>query len=57
MQDGTTKSLLSLLLERKDMHNLEKEDVIAILTDLIIGGVDTVNIYFLIYFESKFLMQ
>jgi hypothetical protein len=57
VQDGTTKSLLSLLLERKDMHNLEKEDVIAILTDLIIGGVDTVNIYFLIYFESKFLMQ
>ena len=41
-------------MERKELHNLDKEDVIAILTDLIIGGVDTVNIYFWLLLESTF---
>ena len=38
----TKNTVLCQLLERKEKYNLKLEDVISIMTDLIIGGVDTV---------------
>jgi len=36
-------SMLTQLLARRDKYNLSTTDVVSIMTDLIIGGVDTVS--------------
>lgn len=35
--------MLTQLLARRDKYNLSTTDVVSIMTDLIIGGVDTVS--------------
>lgn len=37
------KSILQKLIERKEKYNINNEDIDAIMIDLIMAGVDTVN--------------
>ena len=45
-------TVLCQLLERRDKFNLKLEDFISIMTDLIIGGVDTVT-FSKLYYKYK----
>lgn len=41
--EDTSNTILSHLLCRRGKYNLELTDVVTIMTDLIIGGVDSVR--------------
>ena len=42
LQISQKNTILCQLLEKMEKYNLNQDDVISIMTDLIIGGVDTV---------------
>ncbi len=52
-------SMLAQLLARRDKYNLSTTDVVSIMTDLVIGGVDTVScraVFGRVYSESNALL-
>ncbi len=42
-QTHNDETMLTQLLERRKKYNLTMTDIVSIVTDLIIGGVDTVS--------------
>jgi len=47
------KTILSRFLERKDKYGLEVDDIVSIMIDLMIAGVDTVSFHPVFYIFFK----
>lgn len=53
MSKSKKKSILAEFLSRKEKYNLCLEDVVSIMTDFLIAGVDTVHYLILIFIKPK----